>query len=386
MPGAPAERCSCYVVVGIDGRSLRQGSPARGVARYLRHFLAALAGDERHRDIELRVLSFGAPEEPLPPRVEAFSTRIPSRVLFGTAALAGRPRLDRVLGTPDVVWLPAVAPVALGGHTPVVLTVHDLSFETEPRDFSRYERLWHRLARPRKLAQRATLVVVPSAHTGRLVRERWGVPDERVRLVRPGPGRPPATPASREAADGGVGLPAGLEPLGYFLVVGALEPRKRPDIACDAHALARQCGLKATLVFAGDGPLRARLRREGVVVLGRVDDALLDVLYRNALCLVCPSREEGFGFPPLEAAARGTPAVVSDIAVFEETLGDAALRFPSGDAAALAERLLEVERDPRLRDRLAAAAREVVARLSWERAAAELAAVFRAAASMLREP
>ncbi|MCL6441630.1 MAG: glycosyltransferase family 4 protein [Thermoleophilum sp.] len=350
------------------------------MARYLTHFLSALTSDQCYDDLRLRLLTFGEPDRVLPRGVEVVATRIPSRVLFGAATVLRRPRLDRVLGRPDVVWLPAVAPVALDPHARLVLTVHDLTFETEPRDFTRYERFWHRLAQPARLARRAAFVVVPSAHTARMVVERWRVPAQRVRLVRPGPGRSSGSPSRSSVSGTAPSLPAGLRSRGYVLAVGALEPRKRPTLLRDAYLLARRWGLAAHLVFAGDGPLRDALHGEGVVVLGRVDDTLLDVLYQHALCLACPSREEGFGFPPLEAATRGTPSVVSDISVFRETLGDAAMRFPSGDVEALAECLLALERDRDLRDRLAEQAQQAAGRLSWQRAANELAAVFRAAA------
>ena len=76
---------------------------------------------------------------------------------------------------------------------------------------------------------------------------------------------------------------------------------------------------------------------------------MLEALYRNALALVCVSEEEGYGFTPLEAIARGTPAVVSDLPVFDETLREGALRVPRGDSGALADALLRLERDAGLR-------------------------------------
>jgi glycosyltransferase involved in cell wall biosynthesis len=107
---------------------------------------------------------------------------------------------------------------------------------------------------------------------------------------------------------------------------------------------------------------------------------LLESLYANALALACVSREEGFGFTPVEAIARGTPAVVADLPVFAETLGQGALRVAPGDADALAEALLALERSPDLRDRLVADGRAAAARLSWERAAGETRAVLAEAA------
>ena len=102
----------------------------------------------------------------------------------------------------------------------------------------------------------------------------------------------------------------------------------------------------------------------------------LDAAYADALCLACVSREEGFGFTPLEALAAGVRPVVSDLPVFR---GDARRRrpaVPAGDADALAEALLRLEREPELRERLVAAARERVELLSWERAAHQTRAVF----------
>ena len=70
------------------------------------------------------------------------------------------------------------------------------------------------------------------------------------------------------------------------------------------------------------------------------------------------------------------PPVVSDLPVFAETLGDAALVVPAGDVEALADALLRLERDPDLRARLVEAGRARLRELSWERAARETRAVF----------
>ena len=165
-----------------------------------------------------------------------------------------------------------------------------------------------------------------------------------------------------------------------MLAVGALEPRKRPDLLVEAHARARASGLQAGLVFAGEGSLSGQLADAGATVLGRVPDEQLDGLYRDALALACVSREEGFGFTPLEALALGTPPVVSDLPVFAETLGAGALRVPPGDADALAGAMLQLERDPDLRERLVEAGRSAAGRLNWESAAAGTRTVLAEAA------
>jgi glycosyltransferase involved in cell wall biosynthesis len=357
----------------MDGRHLRE-SARRGVSRYTRLLLGELA--EEFPGDEWVAVAPGARE--LPAGAELRAGGLPRRPLFGAAALAGRPRLDRLARGCDVAWLPAPAPVALSRAVPLVLTVHDLSFEHRPADYGRYERAWHRLARPRELARRATRVIAVSDAVRADLLEEWGLPPQRVVTVRSGPGSPPAPPGCETP---GV-RPSLLSPARpFFLAAGALEPRKQPLVLAEAHRLARADGLESELVFAGEGPLAAALERAGATVLGRVSDTDLDLLYREALALACVSREEGFGLTPLEAAARGTPAVVCDLPVFAETLGSAALRVPSGDPRALADALLRLEREPALRDRLATAAAAAAARLSWTRAAHETHAVLAAAAA-----
>jgi glycosyltransferase involved in cell wall biosynthesis len=343
--------------VAVDARSFRAAGSGRGIAVYLERLLDELRrvdSDNRYEPVE------------------------DSRALRAAAAVCGRPRLDRLAGGCDVVWAPAPAPLAVSQGVPLVLTVHDLSFEHRPSDFRAYERLWHLLARPRRLARRATRVIAVSEAVRGQAIEEWGLDPERVVTVLSGPGRPPGAAGP---------LPDGLEP-GFLLAVGALEPRKRPDLLIEAHARARARGLRAELVFAGPGrPSAASGRSAGDAAgaaprfLGRVDDPTLDALYAGALALACPSREEGFGFTPLEAAARGTPAVVADLAPFRETLGDAALSIAPGDPDALADALLRLEREPGLREELSAAGREAAGRLSWERAARETRAVLAAAAA-----
>jgi glycosyltransferase involved in cell wall biosynthesis len=372
------------VRVGIDGRSLRASVARRGVARYLGSLLPALsvAGPND----SFTVLVPGMPEPGVArlvarPNIVMRSTLVDSRPLFATAALTRRPRVDRILGGCDVLWAPAVAPLALSADVPLVLTVHDLSFEHRARDFTRYERLWHRIARPRWLAKRATRIISVSDAVRAELIDEWGVEPHKVVTVPSGPGRElPGRDGRTAAGDDERGNGAArLEP-GYVLAVGALEPRKRPELLVEAHARARAAGLRAELVFAGDGSLRRRLAGSGVRVLGHVPDEHLASLYRDALALTCVSREEGFAFTPLEALALGTPAVVADLPVFGETLGAGALRVPPGDPDALAGALLRLERDRELRAELVEAGRAAAGRLSWSRAAVGTHAVLAEAA------
>jgi glycosyltransferase involved in cell wall biosynthesis len=239
-------------------------------------------------------------------------------------------------------------------------------------------------------------VICPSEAVREAALTRWGLARENVRVVRSGAGKGRAADGAGAggAGAGGSGAPGGRAPAApapaalsgelarpFVLAVGALEPRKLPGVLVEAHAVACARGLRAPLVFAGDGPLRGELERSRAILLGHVTDDMLEGLYAGALALACVSRDEGFGFTPVEALARGVPAVVADLPVFEETLGEGALRVPPGDVEALAEALLRLEREQDLRRQLVAAGREAVKELSWERAARETRAALAEAAA-----
>jgi glycosyltransferase involved in cell wall biosynthesis len=347
------------------------------VTRYTRSLLEAMARDFAEDQWALfvpgRAVLPGLEAVGAPGNVTVTRHPLPGRVLFAAAALTGRPRLDRLVAAPaDVVWAPAVAPLALSPGIPLVLTVHDLGFELRPGDFTGYERLWHRLARPRALASRAALVIVPSPATREQLIDRWKLAPGRVRVVPEGVAEPGPTAADPAGVLARLGLAAG----GYLLAVGALEPRKGPLLLARAYAAARQRGLAADLVFAGEGRLAGRLGGPGVRVLGRVSDADLDALYSGALALVVASLLEGYGLPLREALARGTPAVVSDLPAFGAELSDAVLRVPAGDEAALAGALERIASEAGLRARLAAGARPAVSGLSWTAAGRRTRAVL----------
>ena len=343
--------------VGVDGRSL-VGGGARGVAHYTAALLEALASafpDDEYRVLLPRGVAT-VPAGTIPVR-----HALPARALFGAAALARRPRLDALLGDCDVVWAPAPAPLALGA-TPFVLTVHDRSWEERPQDFTHYQRLWHAAARPRRLARRAARVLCDTEVVrGALIRE-WGLDPDRVRTVPLAPRRLPgaSSPSSHP----------------YFLSVGALEPRKAPDVLVAGFRLARERGLEAELIVAGDG--RVNVEAPGVRRLGHVED--LGSLYAGALAVVLPSWIEGFGLTPVEGIAAGTPAIVSDLPVLREVLGDGALYVQPGDASGLAGALLRVAGDAELRERLVAAGRAAIAPLSWAETARRTHAVLAEAA------
>jgi len=195
--------------------------------------------------------------------------------------------------------------------------------------------------------------------------------------------RPARDAAERAAAREATGLGGRLA----ILTVGGIEPRKGSLTLLEAFAAARDllADRRPVLLVAGGATLfdyrdeidrfHARAAELGLNgdlrVLGPVEDAELERLYRAADVFTLPSTKEGYGLAVLEALAAGLPAVVSDLDVFRGFLGDgaSALLAPAGDAGALAAALVRVAREPDLADRLRAGGRSVVARHTWARVA-----------------
>jgi glycosyltransferase involved in cell wall biosynthesis len=235
----------------------------------------------------------------------------------------------------------------LGWRGASVVTLHDLSFESEPASMGRFDRFVFRTMVPRA-ARGADHLLVVSERTRSDVERLYGIDAAKVTVTPNG-----VDPAFSPASDGGHD--------GYLLFVGAVQARKDPLSALDA---ARAAGLPLIVVGPEkDAGLAASLREGGADLRGYVDKDELAELYRHAAAVLLPSRFEGFGLPVLEAMACGTPVVVSD---------DPALREVAGDAAA--DSVWDALEN---RERLRAAGLARATLFSWEETARRTAGVYR---------
>lgn len=225
----------------------------------------------------------------------------------------------------------------------------------------------------RTVYRRAARVVVLSSAFRRLLVERYRVSPWRVRVEAPGVDLERFSPGDRESARERLGL--GARPF-VAACVRRLVPRMGLDVLIDAWAQALpELPPQAQLLVAGEGPLRGELEQrivraglqDSVRLLGRVDDDALVDLYRAADVGIVPTRSfEGFGLVVIEAAACGTPTIVTRAGGLPEAVAglDPSLAVPAGDVPALAARIAQAGHAGGLPSRLAT--RSFAEGYSWQ--------------------
>jgi glycosyltransferase involved in cell wall biosynthesis len=170
---------------------------------------------------------------------------------------------------------------------------------------------------------------------------------------------------------------------GYPVVVyaGRLKRAKRPDHAIRAFKIVKEKFQNAELWIIGDGPFRKELERiagEGVKFFGGLPNEERRRLLAKAWVLVNPSVREGWGLNVIEANALGTPCVAYDVAGLRDSVrnGETGLLMPNGDVEALANAIIKVLSDDKLREKLSRNAIKWAGRFSWDKTAEEFLKVI----------
>jgi len=277
----------------------------------------------------------------------------------------------------DVVHCPNfVSPWRL--PVPLVVTVFDLSTRRFPEDHPLEWRGYERLLLPARL-RTADRVIAISEVTRQDVMRDYGVAPDRVVTIYPGvdqrffsPQPPrsrserprllfPGAPVKRKNIEvvlqAMAGASAGSRLARADLEITGATAERFPAVAARIDAL----GLKPRVVWRGLLPLDA-----------------MPAAVAGADVVVYPSLYEGFGFPPLEAMAVGTPVVASTASCLPEVLGDGALLVEATDVAAWSSAVESVLSDNTMATRLVAAGRKRVASFTWKRCADETLQVYRA--------
>ena len=363
--------------VAIDARKLHDF----GIGTYIRNILRQLARLDRQneyvlicqpRDRELGLSlgdNFRVEVDTSPP----YSAR--EQISIPWTLLRLRPTL---LHEPHYVLPPLVTCRS-------VVTIHDCIHLRFPQYLPNRAAITYARAQMGAAARRSDRILTVSEASKRDILEYFAVPPEKIDVIYNAIDEhfavaPPEEDVRRVAER--------YQLEGRFvLYVGNVKPHKNVERLIDAFHLMRSDPALAdvTLVVIGDDISRyAALRRavhkynlhKFVRFLGFLPDEMLAIVYRLARVFVFPSLYEGFGLPPLEAMASGTPVVTSNVSSLPEVTGDAALLVDPASADAIADAMRRVLTDNQLAAALSARGIARAQTFSWERSAARIQQIY----------
>ncbi len=273
-----------------------------------------------------------------------------------------------------------------------VFTLHDLIFRFFPQHHLPRNRIYLMLAMPLFL-HRSDRIICVSEQTRRDAQRLYHVPDAKLRVIYEGVDlrfHRVTDPAALNRARERYQLPER-----FILAVGTIEPRKNLSTLFEAYATLLQAGDAPSSIVNGQSSIglvvagkqgwlvestlqavRARGLEGKVQFTGYVADEDLPALYTLAKVFAFPSVYEGFGLPPLEALACGTPVVCSNASSLPEVMGDAGLLVSPTDAQAWMLALGRALTDASLRRDLAKRGPRQAARFTWADAARRTRAVY----------
>jgi glycosyltransferase involved in cell wall biosynthesis len=277
------------------------------------------------------------------------------------------------------------APVNIGplmAPCPLIVTVHDLSFRHFPHLFRPARRLYQEKL-TRATVQRAASVIAVSQSTRDDIVQSMDIPLERITVIPNGVDAEMRPMEEKAVAE----LRRRYQlPEHFVLSLSTLEPRKNLELLLEAYAsLVHRGMIGHKLVIAGGkgwyyATIFASVERLGlsdrVIFPGFVPEGDKPLWYSAADLFVYPSLYEGFGLPPLEAMACGTPVVVAATSSLPEVVGDAGLYIDPHDPSDLACTMAALLHDSGRRHKLREAGLEQASRFSWRKTAVQTARLY----------
>jgi glycosyltransferase involved in cell wall biosynthesis len=368
--------------IAIDAHSV--GTGLGGNESYATNLIEALAEIDQANRYTLYVTRREA--------VERFSNRWPNFSVRSTLPHTPLIRIPLTLSAElrrnpvDVLHVQFTAPPF--SPCPVVVSIHDLSFEHLPETFKWRSRKQLRIT-VRRSAREASQVIALSEYARKDIMATYHVNPEKISAI---PLAAPAhfRPVWNEEELQRVRQTYGIEGE-YILSVGTIQPRKNLSRLVAAYSRLRWAKPEVKLpklVLAGkcawlyDETLRTikELKiSDSVILTGYVPETDLPALYSGARCFIYPSYFEGFGLPPLEAMQCGAPVIVGDRTSLPEVVGDAGLLVDPFDVESLAKAMETLISDSSLREELSVKGLARAKLFDWRETARQTLAVYKKA-------
>jgi glycosyltransferase involved in cell wall biosynthesis len=390
--------------IAIDIRSLMEANKS-GVAEYTYNLIDNLLKIDSENQYFLFYNSFSDITSNLPkwnqPNVHFCGFKYPNKLFNLSLKLFNYPKLDKLIAkrlpqavdrspsTVDLFIFPNLNFISLSRNCQRIITVHDLSFELYPQFYSWKGRFWHKIINPKKIISSADKIIAVSENTKNDLINIYKIPAEKISIVYSGIDQK-FQPIAKEEKLNHIREKYNLSE-NFILYLGNLEPRKNIEGLIEAFNILKSQQIPNTRYQILDTNYQLILTgfpawsyqsiyeraeeskfRDDIKFIGYVDPKDKLYLYNLAKLFVYPSFYEGFGFPPLEAMASGTPVIASHSSSLGEIVGQAGLLVDPHNTANIAEAMRQVLTDEKLRDNLIAKGLEQSQKFNWKNTAEQI--------------
>jgi len=369
--------------IGIDIRSLCDEKKS-GVAEYTENLVENLLKIDKENQYFLFYNSWKNASLPTwnYPNVKFCGFKIPNKILNFSLKFFKFPKIDWLIKERlDYFLIPNTNFIALSKSCKKIITVHDLSFKIYPEFFSPKSRLWHKMANLKKICEEADKIISVSANTAQDLEKIYKISAEKIKIIHSGIKRNEAQEYDLKKIKEKHNLPDN-----FILYLGNIEPRKNLEtlirafeIFMDSQNKTRD-GQDMNLIIAGGLGYKSNALFEAVEksseaqnikILNYIDFEDRAALYKLANIFAFPSFYEGFGFPPLEAMAQGTPVVSSVSSSLIEIIGDAGILTNPYDAREIACAINILINNNSARNEIITRGFEQIKKFDWQKTAEE---------------
>ncbi|MFY9457724.1 MAG: glycosyltransferase family 1 protein [Candidatus Spechtbacterales bacterium] len=370
------------MTIGIDIRSL-SGGAYTGVGEYTRNLLKYIIPLDKNIQFKLFFNAHGQKPDLSyldgAQNIKPYFFSYPNKYFSATNRFLNRPKIDKMIAGCDVFFSPHFISAPISASCRKVITFHDLSFERYPEFFDTTRKLWHFSNNPKRQAKEADRIIAVSESTAYDLADIYGVDSKKVSIVYSGINEEFFREQTREEL-WHVRAKYNL-PERFMLSLSTIEPRKNVFGTIKAFELLKESNpLDIKLVIAGkpgwlyrdtfNGIKNSKYKND-IMYIGFIEDSDKPAVYKLAELFVYPSIYEGFGFPPLEAMAAGTPVITSACSSLPEVVEDAALLVDPFNISDIAWMMEEVTKDKYLAEYLREKGLAQARKFTWQKCAEE---------------
>lgn len=371
------------MTIAIDIRALIGGAHT-GVGEYTSSLLSAMIRQNSSIQFKLFFNAYGAKPDLSflegAANIRPYFFGYPNKYFSATTRFFNIPKIDKLIGGADIFFSPHFIAAPTSFECKNIITFHDLSFERYPEFFDIRRKAWHFSNNPKKQAEEADHIIAVSESTAYDLSDIYGVSSDKISVIYSGISDRFSRDQTREEL---WHVKAKYDlPENFILSLSTIEPRKNVLGTIRAFEEFKRLSKSndARLVIAGKPgwlyrdvfqAIKKSKYRSEIKYIGFISDNDKPSLYRLARLFVYPSIYEGFGFPPLEAMASGTPVITSACSSLPEIVEDAALLVDPFNISDIAWMMEEVLRDNKLANLLSQKGKIQAQKFTWEKCAEE---------------